>query len=301
MDFFDIEAFIALSEAGNFSVAAKKLYISQPTLSQRIQRLEGNLGYSVITRQRGRLAIELTEHGKEFLVIAKQITRLLDQAYTIDEKEEAKLLRISLNETIMTSLLPGIIRTFTNRYPDVKLSVHSYYSNESYELVGSGKLDLAIVSLDLPHSSEVVATPIVSEGWKFVCGRNASYPSDISSPKELDKGKLMIFCNLEKTTWYSDWFTTSIAPALEGFTCAFLENDPDAFNNEKWSVLPASIANHFIERGVCESRELLVRPKNRRIYALTRKDVNNEYIDAFIECARECFDEILLDDIRILI
>ena len=284
MDFFDIEAYTVLAEAGSFSYAAKKLCVTQPALSQRIRRLEEYLGYSLIDRQRGRLSITLTASGDAFLEIAKQMLRLRDEAQALGREDQGNTLRLSINETIMMCTLPNVIQSFTREYPDVHLSFYSYYTKESYNLVASGELDVAIVSLLLHHTSAVNVIPLLQERWQFVCGRGSSYPETIESPKALDPGRLLVLCNIEKTPWYKHWFSSDRArSAIEGFTCTFL-NSGDAFRDDRWAVLPGTIAQYYQTQGVCETRELLVLPQPRIIYALTREEGTGGSVQLFLDC-----------------
>ena len=282
MDFFDIEAFTVLAEAGSFSAAAKKLCVTQPALSQRIRRLEDYLGYSLLVRQRGRLSIDLTRPGEEFLGLARQMLQLCEKARSLGSEETQKTLRLSINETIATCTIPNAVQTFITEHPDVHLALHSYYSRESYDLISTGELDVAIVSQLLSHTPSVNLTPLLSEPWLFVCGKDAGYPAMVH-PKDLDPAKLLVLCNVEKTVWYKYWFAANLQSAMDGYTLTFLNEA--AFRDGNWAVLPCSIARHYEKQGICAIRELEVSPKPRIIYALTRSDNLSEPVQQFLECA----------------
>lgn len=284
MDFFDIEAFTVIVDSGNFSSAAKKLCVTQPVLSQRIRKLEESLGYSLLLRQRGRLAIELTPQGVIFLEIAKKMLRLCEEAKAIGRAELPPTLRISINETIMTCTIPEVIQAFTAEYPDIHLALHSYYSSESYDLVNDGALDVAIVSRLLPHSETVNVIPLLKERWIFVCGKDADYP-ELVHPNELDPAKLLVLCNIEKTQWYKYWFNNHARTAISGFTLTFLNNE-GVFKNGNWAVLPGSIARYYQRKGFCETREMSASPMPRMIYALTR-NAESAPVEQFLDCVRQ--------------
>lgn len=61
MTLLEIEAFLAIIQHGTMSAAAKALYITQPALTRRIQKMEQELGYPLIVRQKGHRAVRLTE------------------------------------------------------------------------------------------------------------------------------------------------------------------------------------------------------------------------------------------------
>ena len=283
MDFFDIESFIVLTEVGSFSAAAKQMCVTQPALSQRIRKLEEYLGYSLLVRQRGRMSIELTPLGEEFLQLAKQINTLCEKARSLSEEDLQQKLNVSINETVLRCMIPHVVRAYASAYPEVQLSAYSYYSEESYELVRNGTLDVAIVSR-LFNVLNVNAIPIMREPWLFICGMDADYP-ELVHPEELDPERMLALCNVEKTVWYKYWFQNSSKNALGGYTLTFLM--ADAFQHGNWSVVPCSVAKYYNRKGICAIRELAVAPQPRIVYALTRDEFVSETAQNFLHCVRE--------------
>ena len=76
----EIEAFLTIIKCGSISVAADKLFVTQPALSRRIRALEEELGYELFERGRGIRNIKLTDQGEEFVMIAERFLRLYAEA-----------------------------------------------------------------------------------------------------------------------------------------------------------------------------------------------------------------------------
>ena len=76
MEYQLLETFLIVSEVRNLTKASSILYKTQPTISNRIQQLEKEVGYALLVREKGRQEIELTPRGKQFLQTARKIYEL---------------------------------------------------------------------------------------------------------------------------------------------------------------------------------------------------------------------------------
>ena len=101
----------------NFTVAAKTLYLSQPTLSKQIKKLEINLGILLFKRQNNR--IYLTENGKLFLRYTDRILALCEESCRLtitDNYKERSCLKIGASLNIATYLLPKLLILSNQKY-----------------------------------------------------------------------------------------------------------------------------------------------------------------------------------------
>lgn len=150
----------AVAEEGNFSKAAEKLYITQPSLSENILKAEKEYGVKFFNRKT--TPVVLTYAGEVFLKAADQIERL-DEQMTLqlrDIKNNATG-RIIVGEspTMSSAFIPTLFRAFHKKFPDVQLSLREGSNPELIEGVKRGRMDLAFVSYDPP---EFASIPVVN-------------------------------------------------------------------------------------------------------------------------------------------
>ena len=126
LDLKQIKYFVAVAEAGSISQAASILHISQPPLTRQIQQLEDSLHVLLVARKPK--GIELTLAGQAFLVEAKNILSLIDQATRrVRQVAEGRLGRLDVGifGSAIYGIIPEIIRTFRSERPDVEIVLHN--------------------------------------------------------------------------------------------------------------------------------------------------------------------------------
>lgn len=148
MDIDALRAFVATAEAGSFSVAAERLFITQPAVSKRIAGLESQLGTALFDRVGRR--IRLTAAGSALLARARTI---------LNEVEDAKRSLSNLAGSVVGPLslgtshhiglhrLPPALKRYNQLYPDVHLDLRFMDSERACTAVEQGELELAVVTL----------------------------------------------------------------------------------------------------------------------------------------------------------
>jgi LysR family hydrogen peroxide-inducible transcriptional activator len=163
MELHQLRYFVAVAQAGNFSRAAERCHVSQPSLSQQILKLERRLGQPLFSRL-GRRAV-LTDAGRMLLDRAMSILATVEDAerrLRAGDQLHTGRLAIGAIPTIAPYLLPPILQSFIRRCPRVELIVREDVTNHLMSAVVEGELDLAIVAL--PVSDEhLQAEPLFSE------------------------------------------------------------------------------------------------------------------------------------------
>jgi LysR family transcriptional regulator, cyn operon transcriptional activator len=150
MNFSQIELrhlryFLAVAEAAHFTRAAAKLHVTQPTLSQQIRELEGQLDLQLFDRA-GR-CVKLTEAGEALLPHARRVFRELDEAGgVLDELRGLKrgLLRVGIVQTVNACVIPEIVARFSEAHIGVRVECSEMSVAEIEADLESGKLDLGI-------------------------------------------------------------------------------------------------------------------------------------------------------------
>lgn len=148
---------LAVAEHQNFTKAAQKVFVTQPTLSMQIQKLEDEL--DVLIFDRSKKPIELTETGKKIVQQARNIVNESDRIQDIVDQQKGfvgGLFRLGIIPTIMPTLLPMFLKAFIKKYPKVKLKIEELHTEAIIEKLQDGHLDAAIAAtpLELPNVKE---------------------------------------------------------------------------------------------------------------------------------------------------
>ncbi len=149
-----IKTFVAVYELGSFQKASERLFLPQPTVSNRIQQLESSLGKKLIVRRKGKNS--LTIEGKAFVPYALKILEALEQGQSaIDEisKGGKGRLVIGSTNTLSTYIIPEILRKFIVRFPDIDVYIDSYSTEEIINRVKMRKFQLGFTRYAMNDNS----------------------------------------------------------------------------------------------------------------------------------------------------
>ncbi len=141
---------LAVAEHQNFTKAAEKTFVTQPTLSMQIQKLEDEL--DILIFDRGKKPIELTEIGRKIVNQAKNIVNESNRINDIVDQQKGYIggeFRLGVIPTVMPTLLPMFLRTFIKRYSKVKLKIEELNTETIIERLEDGHLDAAIAATPL--------------------------------------------------------------------------------------------------------------------------------------------------------
>jgi LysR family hydrogen peroxide-inducible transcriptional activator len=154
MTITQLQYVLAIAEQKNFTKAAEKCFVTQPTLSTQIQKLEDEL--DVIIFNRNKKPIELTEVGKKIVAQAKNIVSEAERIQDIVDQQKGFIggeFRLGIIPTIMPTLLPMFLNNFIHKYPKVKLKIEELTTEEIIDRLNEGHLDAAIVATPLAIDS----------------------------------------------------------------------------------------------------------------------------------------------------
>lgn len=146
MDFGQIEAFVQVAAHRSFSRAAEMLQLTQPSITARIQALERALGEDLF--ERGGRGVRLTDAGQAFLPYAERILQTLREGRdAVEEVRNVHLGSLHLGSalTISTYVLPKILRTFSRRYPGVRISIRTGRSEQVLNMLLADEVQAALV------------------------------------------------------------------------------------------------------------------------------------------------------------
>lgn len=149
---------LAVAEHKNFTLAAEKCFVTQPTLSMQIQKIEEELSIQIFDRSKK--PIQLTDIGQKIVNQAKNIVNEADRIQDIVEQQKGFIggeFRLGIIPTIMPTLLPMFLNNFIKKYPKVKLIIEELNTSEIITKLNNGHLDAAIA-----------ATPLMEEKIKEI-------------------------------------------------------------------------------------------------------------------------------------
>lgn len=143
---------LAIAEHKNFTKAAEKCFVTQPTLSTQIQKLEDEL--DILIFDRSKKPIELTDVGRKIVQQAKNIVNESDRIQDIVDQQKGFIggeFKMGIIPTVMPTLLPMFLKAFIKKYPKVKLKIEELTTEDIINKINDGHLDAAIVSTPLEN------------------------------------------------------------------------------------------------------------------------------------------------------
>lgn len=150
MTITQLQYVLAVAEYQNFTLAAEKSFVTQPTLSMQVQKLEDEL--DVLIFDRGKKPIAITEIGKKIVAQAKNIVAEADRMKDIVDQDKGFVggdFILGIIPTVMPTLLPMFLSTFIKKYPKVNLIIKEQPTDTLINNLEDGHLDAAIAATPL--------------------------------------------------------------------------------------------------------------------------------------------------------
>ncbi len=144
----DLRYLVAIADTRHFGRAAERCFVSQPTLSAQIKKLEDYLGIQLIERQPKNLT--LTDAGEQIVARARRIVEASEEVVTLARTHRDPLagrLRVALLPTVGPYLLPQVARPIRKALPRLELRLYEYQTAQILEKLEDGSIDLGILAL----------------------------------------------------------------------------------------------------------------------------------------------------------
>jgi len=145
---------LAVAEYKNFTIASEHCFVTQPTLSMQIQKLEDELGTKIFNRSKK--PIQLTEIGIKIIEQAKIIVDESNRITDIVEQQKGYIggdFKLGIIPTIMPTLLPLFLKTFIKKYPKINLKIEELTTEEIVKKLTDGHIDVAIAATPLENEN----------------------------------------------------------------------------------------------------------------------------------------------------
>jgi LysR family hydrogen peroxide-inducible transcriptional activator len=188
-----LQYLVKLAELRHFSKAADACFVSQPTLSTQIMKLEDELGVALVERIPRK--VQLTPVGEEIAQRARHVLRDIEQIKLTARRSrdpETGLLRLGLFPTLAPYLLPHIMPLLRKRFPELKLQLAEEKTEDLLSQLDNGKLDAAMLALPI-HAEGLEVEVLFEEPFVFAApaGHELAQRKHISM-SDLDGEQLLL-------------------------------------------------------------------------------------------------------------
>ena len=191
MTITQLEYIIALDTYRHFATAAEKCFVTQPTLSMQVQKLEDELNCKLFDRSKQ--PVIPTEIGEEIILQARIIiheVKIMEQLIKDKQGLFQGELRIGIIPTLAPYLLPLFLQSFLKKYPDVKIKVKEMTTETITESLKSGKIDAGLLVTPLQDNSIKEYPLFYEELVAYVSKKNTAFKKTYILAADIDLKEL---------------------------------------------------------------------------------------------------------------
>ncbi len=290
MNIQQLEYIVAVDNHRHFSRAAEASFVTQPTLSMMIQKLEDELGVKIFDRTQS--PIEPTDVGRKLIDQARVSLAQIHQIKEIVEEEKGIIkgvFRLAIIPTVSPYLLPKLMQTHREQNTDIRLVISEMTTNQILSGLAKGSIDGGVLATPL-HDERMKEIPVyyekfyayVSPNERFLYAKSSLEETDLRGAKLwlLDevhcfRTQILNICNLKTKSIVNSAFT------YEAGSIETLINIVD--NNNGITVIPEMALNHLTEEQKKNVRFFKDNKPVREISLITRKDFLRERLIEMIE------------------
>lgn len=193
MTLVQLEYIIAVDTYRSFVAAAEKCFVTQPTLSMQVQKLEESLGVKIFDRSRQ--PVVPTEVGEKIIQQARVVILESKKINEILQEKKGELegeLKIGVIPTVAPYLLPDVITAFLKKYPKLKLQIWEYTTERIVQELRMGALDCGIISTPVMENG-IVETPLFYETFvAYVSESSPLFSKKVLNTDDIGEEKLWL-------------------------------------------------------------------------------------------------------------
>ncbi|MCD7893702.1 MAG: LysR family transcriptional regulator [Erysipelotrichaceae bacterium] len=212
-----LQIFQEVARVKSMSQAAKNLYISQPTISQKIQEIEDE--YHIKLFQRTHKTLLISEEGTSFLKYSTKILNELDEMddYFLNNNVN-KTIRLGATLTVGCTIIPQLLKEIQLKYPNINIQITIDNTQYIENLLLENKLDIGIVEGDI-RNPKIIKEPIIQDQLVFISPSShpltkykiiqtsqlAQYPFILREKGSGTRAKFDQFMNRYKVDYHTAW------------------------------------------------------------------------------------------------
>src|ERR1700749_2087569 len=193
MTLVQLEYIVAVDTYRSFVIAAEKCFVTQPTLSMQVQKLEDTLGVKLFDRSKQpvtptEIGIEIIAQARILLTESEKIKEIISDR----QKELSGELRVAIIPTVSPYILPKILNGFIHKYPLVKLIVWEQTTESIIQQLKNGTIDCGILSTPL-HESNLREIPVFYENFVAYVSKNSKLSKKKNiNPEDIDMEEIWV-------------------------------------------------------------------------------------------------------------
>lgn len=193
MTFTQLEYIVALDTHRHFAFAAEQCFVTQPTLSMQINKLEQELGMKIFDRSKQPVlptvaGVEIIEKARKLLADRNELLESIQSKKDVVKGE----LRIGIIPTLAPYLLPLFVHSFTKRFPEIKLKVSELTTQTLVAHLREGRVDAGILVTPLQEQGIAENVLFYEELVAYVSKKNSVYKKQYVLSKDIDPDKLWL-------------------------------------------------------------------------------------------------------------
>lgn len=292
MEFRHVLAFLAIADELHFGRAAAKLHLTQPSLSQQLQRLERTLDVELVARTTHE--VRLTRAGQAFEVEARAIVKQLEKARRSAKEAAAGrygTVRVGYNFPAAQHVLPAALEKMQADYPDVTVLLEESRTGPQLRALADGALDVALV-YGRPATSKFQHRHLLRLSMVAVVGRQHRWAGRPGVPVAELAGQPCVLFKRDLCPAMYDTIVQAAEQAGVHLTVAHELDDPGATEilvTAKPVVGFASASRAMLAGAVAGGAQVAPVPlydpvPTIDLYAAWRDELNNQLSNSFLEC-----------------
>jgi LysR family transcriptional regulator, hydrogen peroxide-inducible genes activator len=193
MTIVQLEYIVAVDTYRSFVVAAEKCFVTQPTLSMQVQKLEDTLGVKLFDRSKQpvtptEIGVDIIQQARVLLGESEKIKEIISDK----QRDLSGELKVGIIPTIAPYILPKVIKGFIERYPQVKLVVWEQTTEQIIQRLKLGTLDCGILSTPLRESA-LKEIPVFYENFVAYASKNSKLSKRKNiTPDDIDMEEIWV-------------------------------------------------------------------------------------------------------------
>ncbi|MBS9778170.1 MAG: LysR family transcriptional regulator [Gammaproteobacteria bacterium] len=298
MTITELRYIVALAKEQHFGRAAQSVFVSQPTLSIGIKKLEDELGVSIFERLSNKVLP--TQTGQKIIEAARNTlmsTDIIREIAAEANGESNVNVKLGAIYTVCPYLLPKIIPDLQEQSPELRLFIEENYTNELVKQLKDGLLDVALLSLPIPDSSLFEVKTIFEEDFYVIMPKGHRLASHESiSQNDLDNERIFL---LGSGNCFRDQVLQSCPSCLNATEDTEQKNNKTIIQGGSLSTIKMMVAGGlgisiFPEMALSDDPNIVVKPfagtEPKRKIALawrksfTRKETIEKIEDSILRC-----------------
>ena len=286
MNLAEIETFLTIVNTKSITKTADLLFLSQPTVSHRLNSLENELGFPLVIRNKGHKQVELTPKGMDFIILAERWMSLWKETLELQHNQEQLLLNIGCTDSLNVAVFVPLYDKILLEQPHLDLNIQSHHSTELYGMLSEHNIDIGFVYHQL-HYKNIISEKLFEEKLYLVQSEHPAVAKPSVHTDELDSTKeLFLSWDDNFQIWHDRWLSSVSRPHISADTITLL--DRLWKNADTWMIAPESVIRELARYRKVYVSELKNPAPNRICYKIKHK-----YPKATSKRAVEFFEDIL--------